>query len=173
MVLIAGKSLLAVLATAALTLAAPLNAHGHDTPSQNSTILPRADTFGGTVNFFKREDCQNACVENGMCLSGQTTDGDLNPLGAGSWDSWGGKTCWDLRPGTKSIALTQGDGWGYTWSDQTCKVLEQEDKDPGFWDHVKGGKMASGREDAKCSLTPEGMVSLNFDWMKRKEMLDS
>lgn len=63
-----------------------------------------------------------------------------------------------MPAGTASIALSQGDGWGYTWSDKTCTTLGQKVKPADFWDHVKSGVLAGGlsKEGAKCSLVPEG-----------------
>jgi hypothetical protein len=68
------KFITPIILAATLAVAAPTN-------FTESLLVPRS--FQGSINFFTRWDCQNDCVEDGYCLSGQVNEGM-----AGSEDPW-------------------------------------------------------------------------------------
>lgn len=164
---------IAVLATASLIAAAPLDTHHHGTKHTGSSVdtLSKRKTIAGTTYFFSRADCTNPCVENGLCLSGQTHKGNLqNDNHSGQWSTFGGdRTCWDVPAGTKSVSLTVGNDHGYWATDVPCDELSDriaKGTDAGItWYKLGSGDSESG--PGICNgpdNLPQGLRSIAYAW---------
>ena len=106
---------LAILGAASLATAAPLN-------NATEPLLYKRD-FQGTINYFSRYDCTNPCVEDGMCLSGQTGTGDL--LNIQSFLGWDAE-CWDRPAGAHSASFSVDNGHGFTAIDKSCADFKKD-----------------------------------------------
>ena len=105
-----------VAALAALVAAAP-----------PTTINPRANVEA-SVNWFKRWDCRDDCVEIGMCLSGQEYRG--TGFSTSDWIGWDAG-CWDRPDGIHSLALSVNNGHKFSAINQDCKTYTDK-KNPGY-----------------------------------------
>ena len=133
-----------LIALAALTAAAP---------PTNSTPTLEARSFSGSVNFYKRYDCKNPCVENGYCLSGQANKGMK-----GSTDSWIGwdSGCWDRPAGVHSLRLSISNGHKYTGIDKTCAQWKAD----GF--AAKQFPLGSSKKKGVCNVLPGDKIKAVF-----------
>src|SRR6202012_379635 len=61
----------------------------------NSTAIRRS-SINASIQYFSRWDCQNPCVETGICLGGQTDEGDVSTEeNQTDWIGWDAG-CWDV-----------------------------------------------------------------------------
>jgi hypothetical protein len=104
------------LLAATLAVAAPTN---FTDPEPH--LFPRM--FQGSINWFSRYDCTNPCVEDGYCLSGQESEGDLG--GEDSFIGWD-SGCWDRPAGAHSVAVSVDNGHKFTAIDKSCKKFHED-----------------------------------------------
>lgn len=79
-------------------------------------LLPRSEIFDGTMNFFSRYSCTNPCVEDGFCLAGQETTGDLYTGEVAPYNS-----CFDRPAGAQAAYFDVSNNHKFIAIDKTCE----------------------------------------------------
>lgn len=164
------STILAALAAADISLAVPLDVHGHDS---TTSIEGRGHVFGGKVDFFSRYDCTNPCLTSGSCRGGADAKGDLTVKDQdGDFSSIKVQTlCWDVPAGAHAVALTVSDGHGFNGSSVSCdQGLKNYHSDN--YDGVRAVIMLSGDHEAsgqKCNTAasetlPDWVRSISYNW---------
>lgn len=103
-------------------------------PPSSTTLDKRS--FSGDINFFERWDCKNPCVENGLCLSGQTGRGMKGS--APNWEGWD-DGCWDRPAGAHSLSIGISNGHKFTGINKSCKQWKADGFAADTFD-LKSGK---------------------------------
>ena len=122
-------------------------------PASNSTLEERS--FSGNINFFKRWDCSDDCVENGLCLSGQRDRGMSGS--AQDWIGWD-DGCWDRPAGAHSLALSISNGHKFTGIDKSCKQWKAD----GF--AAKTFALKSGKKDQCNVFKGDKIKAVFYHW---------
>ena len=97
---------------ATLVVAAPAE-------SFTSPNIAARGSVQASINFFKRYDCTDDCVEIGMCLSGQQSEG-MKPISTSEWLGWD-HGCWDKPDSAYSLALSVNNGHKFKGINKSCK----------------------------------------------------
>ncbi|KAK3696610.1 hypothetical protein LTR37_017863 [Vermiconidia calcicola] len=140
------KYILPTLLAATLAVAAPTN----------NTLVKR--DFQGSINWFKRWDCTNDCVEIGMCLSGQTHRGTSD-----SRDPWIGwdSGCWDKPDGINSVAVSVDNGHQFKGISKTCEQWKKDDFVADSW-HLD---TQNGYGDGNCNTFKHDKIkAVVYNW---------
>ena len=135
-----------ILALATLAVAAP------------SSIPLQSRSIDASINFFTRYDCTNPCVENGMCLAGQTGEG-FSALSDDDWVGWD-SGCWDFPEGTHSLALSVNNGHKFTGIDKSCAAWKKSGIQANSWTMRVGSY-----PDDKCNTFNHGKIkAVYYHW---------
>ncbi|KAK3058746.1 hypothetical protein LTR09_000311 [Extremus antarcticus] len=125
-----------------LTLLASLATLVVAAPPANHTKPLETRSLDASINWFERYDCQDKCVETGMCLMGQTNNGmwpsDSDWIG---WDSG----CWDRPDGANSIALSVSNGHKFTGISKSCNEWKGDDFKAQTWDLDSGASYGADK----------------------------
>ena len=101
-----------LLAAAILTAAAPAN-----------TTLAERDTIQASLNWFTRSDCQNSCIEHGLCLV-SPHEGDKSQS-TSEWIGWS-TGCFDRPSNSESISLSVNNGHKFLAVNQDCATYTKK-----------------------------------------------
>ena len=125
----------------------------------NRTIVLQARSLDGSINWFTRDDCQNPCIEIGMCLMGQTNKG-MTPYSENDWIGWD-SGCWDRPDGANSIALSVSNGHKFTGIGKTCKEWKDDGFEAQSWDLKSGDQYG----DDKCNyIRHQHIQAVFYHW---------
>ena len=127
-------------------------------PTGNGT-LEAAGTFQGSINFFKRWDCHNPCVEDGSCQPGQESQG-LMPGSVDPLIAWG-YGCLDRPDGVHSLALSISNGHGFSGINTTCAEWWEKPYDA----HVYELEWADSYGPGKCNVfVADHIKAIYYHW---------
>ena len=146
------KFITPIVLAATLAVAAPTN-------FTESLLVPRS--FQGSINWFTRWDCQNDCVEDGYCLSGQVDEGM-----AGSQDPWIGwdNGCWDRPAGAHSLYLSMDNGHKFSAvKGKSCAQFKNDGYVAETY-HVRNHKQYGPGPAGKCNVLETDTAAVFYHW---------